>query len=596
MPFRTRFRALVLLLLRWILLLWGLRALLKSALAAFSGYEKLWLFTNTAYHRFTSMAMLGGTLRLRNGLSRAGHDEQVYNGATYTNWGFGVPVLQMPFHAAAFRMPSFPSRFFPDRAIYFFYLAVMVPCLWAAFDRLLAIRPGYEGRRLRRHALSWAAVLLTLTTALYPLMSCRFYVYEETIAYLVVCELLALAAYLFALGTWSPAAVVGIGVASGMGILVRPTGVVFAGVIALLVVVGSGAQRRRTIAVLAAALAPFVVFWAYGNWVRSGSPLAIGIANSMPFSEHHTPMVRFGSPCVDTGQHLKEAAVRLYRSFFIALPDDDPFSWMRRCRFDFETRPPAGQAYAQEPFFGVGVLIVLGWILLHHLARRERRLAPYLPFAGLAALFGAYVSAGAGFAWRYTGDFWPLIVLACVEYVRALPAAADRVLGFRLALAFAAVSQSVNAREIKPAQDTVVTLPPEKEGEQWDAFNDSRLVMDPRVPSHLECGDRLAALVNNGMGWYPGCGVGTFTNVYLGVPPKRDDGYTVRFQVEGALDPTLRVYVNGRIYTATRSGTTYTADVRIRYAALTAPTVVATIQWTRWLGLPGVRLQSIEIV
>jgi hypothetical protein len=600
MPWWTRSRALVPTVLRWILVLWGLWKLLKWTLAAFSGYEKLLLFTNTPYHRFTSMAMLSGTVRLRSALSKVGHDEQVYNGAGYTNWGFGVPALQMPFHAFAARWPilleGVPSHFFPDRAIFFFYLAGMIPFLWAAFDRLLAMRPGAPGGRLRRHALSWSAALLALSFALYPLISCRFFVYEETIAYLVVCELVAIGAYIFALRSWNPAAVAGAGVAAGVGLLVRPTGLVLVGVLATLVVLQG--RGKKTVAVFAASLAPFVLAWFYGNWVRSGSPLSIGLSNSLPSSEHQTPMLRFGSACVDTRAHFMEAASRLFRAFFMALPADgsDPFSWMRRCHFDFETRPPATESYALEPFFGVAVLFVLGWILLCALARRERRLAVYVPLAGLLALFGVYVSAGGGFAWRYTGDFWPLIVLACVEYVRVLPVAANRLLGARLALGFTALSAAVYKRQIEPAQTTVLTLAPEKAAVQWDAFNDSRWAMDPPMPSHLECGDRLVGLVNNGQGWSPGCFVNTFTNVYLGVPSKRDDRYTVRFQVEGVADPTLEVYVNGRIYTARRSGAMYATDVRIHYGALTSPTVVATIRWTRSLDLPRIKLQSIELI
>jgi hypothetical protein len=597
----TRSRAHALPTLRWFLLLagmWGgVWALLKWTLAAYGGKPRLWLFTSTPYHRYTSMAMLTGTLRLRNGLSKVGHDEQVFNGAGYTNWGFGVPALQLPFHAVAARVPSlFPSRFFPDRAIYFFYLAAMIPVLWAAFDRLLAMRAGEDGGRLRRHALSWSAVLVTLTAALYPLMSCRFLVYEETICYFVVCELAAIAAYIFALRSWSAPPLVGMGAAAGMGLLVRPTGLLYVGVLCSLVVLEG--RSKKALAVFAAALAPFVTAWAYGNWVRTGSPFAFGLANSLPFFEFDTPMLRFGSACVDTAPHLMQATARLFRSFFVALPEDagDPFSWMRRCHFELETRPPATESYALEPFFGIEVLILLGWMLFHLLARRERRLAAYVPFASLVALFGAYALAGAGFAWRYVGDFWPLIVLACVEYVRVLPVAANRVLGLRLALVFAALSASTYVRAIKPALPTVITLAPNQAATQWDAFSDSRWAMDVGVPSHLDCGDKLASLVNNGLGWNQECAVNTFTNVYLGVPFKGGDGYTVRFQVEGAAAPTLRVYLNGRLYTATRKGTTYTADVRIAYRALTSPTVVATIQWTRGLDLPRIKLRSIEIV
>jgi hypothetical protein len=593
MPFR---RVLLLRIVRWLLLLGGLWALLASALAAFGGYGHLWLFTKSEPHRFTAMAMLTGTLRLRNGLARAGFDEQTYNGATYTNWGFGVPLLQTPFQAVAHGMASFPSRFFPDRAIYFFYLAALIPFLWAAFDRLLAMRAiGVRGERLRRHALSWSATLFALTCALYPLMSCRFLMYEETISYLVVFELAAVAAYIFALSSWSSAAVAGMGVASGIGLLVRPTGLVLVGVLGLLVALES--RRRKPMCVFAAAVAPFLCAWLYTNAVRSGSPFSLGYSNGMPWFEYHTGMLRFGSRCVDTPEHGLQAAARLFRAFFVALPDDasDPLSWMKRCHFDFETRPPATESYALEPFFGVVVLAVLAWILLRHLVRRERRLAVYVPFGAMAALFAAYVLGGAGFGWRYEGDFWPLIVLVCVDYVRVLPLAANQFLGLRLALVLGIGSAAQYERIVAPAQVTLETLPPGAVATLWETFRSSRWSVDAPVPSHLECGSPLAPLHNNGKGWDAGCGVNTFTNVFLGVPPKKDDTYTVRFRVEGEDSPTLRVYVNGRLYTATKNGATYAADVHIRYGALTTPTVVATIEWTRALEPPRLKLRSIEL-
>jgi hypothetical protein len=597
MPSWTRLRALALWIARWTLLLCGLWALVRCSAAAFGGYDKIWIFTRTWHHRFTSMAMLTGTLRMRNGVFKAWHDEQVYNGAAYTNWGFGVPALQMPFHAVAYRMPwRFPFHFFPDHAIFFFYLAAMIPFLWAAFNRLLAMRQVAGVGRVRRHVLSWAAVLVTLSCTIYPLMSCRFIVYEETISYFIVFELVAIGAYIFAQRSWSSGPVIGLGVACGVVLLVRPTGLVYAGLFGLMVILES--RRKKPVALFAGALAPFVCAWSYGNWVRTGSPFALGLQNSLPFSPYHTPMLRFGSPCVDTPRHMMQAATRLFRSFFIAIPNDavDPPSWMKQCHFGFEMRPPPSESYGMEPFFGVAVLVLLGWILLHHLARRERRLAVYVPFAGMAALFGAYVLVGAGFIWRYAGDFWPLIVLACVQYVRALPVAANRFLGLRLALVFLAISVAVYTRHIKPAQATLEVLTPEAAADQWATFSNSRWSMDPPVASRLVCGDKLAPLFNNGMGWDPGCTVNTFTNVYLGVPSKNNDRYALRFEVEGEAPAMLRVYVNGHIYSATREGPAYTADVRIHYADLIAPTVVATIQWTAGLEVPQIKLLSIEIM
>src|SRR5580704_13304772 len=111
---------------RGLLFIAGSLLLLGTALVA-CGY--LWNFTYTDQHRFTSMAMLEGTLRLHGGISRITSDEQIFNGAGYTNWGYGVPLLELPFHAVARRVHAFATGFFPDRAIFFLYLAGLPPVL-----------------------------------------------------------------------------------------------------------------------------------------------------------------------------------------------------------------------------------------------------------------------------------------------------------------------------------------------------------------------------------------------------------------------------------------------------------------------------------
>src|SRR5438034_5932512 len=44
------------------------------------------------------------------------HDFEFHNGALYTHWGYGVPLLQMPFHLLATAFSSGPGFHpFPDR-------------------------------------------------------------------------------------------------------------------------------------------------------------------------------------------------------------------------------------------------------------------------------------------------------------------------------------------------------------------------------------------------------------------------------------------------------------------------------------------------
>jgi hypothetical protein len=624
LPFRSRLRALALALPRWLLLLWGLSFIARTALRAMGGYDRLWLFQRMPQTRYTAMAILTGTLRLRNGLQHVAGDEQVYNGAGYTNWGFGAPLLQTPFHWwASKHVAQYASKFFPDRAIFFFYLLVLIPVLWAAFDRLLAQRERPGAGRLRRHLISWAATLFVLTCTLYPLMSCRFLIYEETIAYMVVFELFALSAFIFAQPAWGSAAVTMLGVAAGVGLLVRSIGLLYVGLWGMLLLLQS--RRLKPVLVYSAVLMPFLGFWLYSNTVRSGSPLALGYSNSLPGYPYHLAVVRFGNRCADTRDHFFDAAWHLFRGLFLNVNDPpgplpplpsarpphpplvpEPPSWLRQCHFEFELRPPPGQAYDLEPLLGTGVLVLLVWILVHYLVRRERRLSLYLPFACFAALFIAYAKGVPGLAWRYDGDFWPFVVLACVQYTSWLPRGAARAVGPPLALALAVWCYASLVRDVDPALATLEMIDPNdpatKPTTMWDDFSNSRYSLDPTLASFVRCGDRLAWPTKNGQGWTgswggPGCAVDPATLVYLGVPHKRDGRYALRFTTRGVRENELRVYVNGRVYMAHRSGDAFSVPVDIRYDALTSPIVMTTIEWTTAFDPPpGVELLTIELI
>jgi hypothetical protein len=302
-------------------------------------YGKIWCFEAKPPHRFTARAILTGTLRLRGMVTHAGHDEQIYNGAIYTNWGFGVPILQIPFHLAAGAFRSMQG-FFPDRAIYFIYLSAMMPVLWAAFDRLMAMKEPPGTSRGWRLATSWAAAWMVLNVTLFPFMSTRFVMYEEAISYLMIFELLAMSAYIFALRSWRPVHVVAMALAAGIGLLVRPIGLVYLAVWGLLVLLERHGRIKRTV-LFAAVAAPFVAFFLYSNWVRSGSPLGLGYGNSNPAWDFETPILRFGSICEDTPAHVAQTAGRLFNGFFFYVTIHPSSAWMAHCHYGLEERDKA---------------------------------------------------------------------------------------------------------------------------------------------------------------------------------------------------------------------------------------------------------------
>jgi hypothetical protein len=375
-----------------------------------------------------------------------------------------------------------------------------------------------------------------------------------------------------------------------MGLLVRPTGLVYVGVWGAIVAL----QRRpkRTLQ-FAAAVAPFAAFFLYSNWVRSGSPLALGFANSNPWVEIHVAIQRFGSVCADSAVHALEIAWRLFVGFFVYIWRRPSSDWLRTCQFgNLDERDGT-----QEPYFGPAVLVMLVAFVVGLARRRERRLALWVPYAAMAMLFAAYVRQGWGFNWRYEGDFWPLIILAAVQYVHTLPPERVRPLTGRTVAIFLVGGAILLGRFLVPWEwDVRADIVPTREAARMEAdFLASHAGVDAPLPSKLSCGDRMDGPYKNGVGWRDGCRVATFTNVYLGVPRKDGDHYVLRMRTEGMPMQAAQVYVNGKIYTAEKRGDAYEADVVIRYERLSSPIVIATVLWTRDAEPPPAKLLSIEL-
>jgi hypothetical protein len=114
----------------------------------------------------------------------------------------------------------------------------------------------------------------------------------------------------------------------------------------------------------------------------------------------------------------------------------------------------------------------------------------------------------------------------------------------------------------------------------WDDFKGSRWSEDPPLAPVAKCGEHHSWPFHNFQGWESNCYVDVATNVYLGVPAKSDDRYVFHFHTRHVSSPTLRVYINGRYYTAHKAGDDYTADVLIDRRRLTSPIVMTSIEWT----------------
>jgi hypothetical protein len=337
-------------------------------------------------------------------------------------------------------------------------------------------------------------------------------------------------------------------------------------------------ERRtlRSVATFAAAASPLALFWLYSNWVKSGSPISFGYENGMPWFPYHTKMLRFRDySCADTVGHAWGAAKELFGWLFLSVTDPTDAN-LKQCHFAWEPRPPWN---SHEAFLGPWVLAFVGWVTAHYVARRERRAALYVPIVTCVVLFFNYART-VGFAWRYIGDFWPLLVVIAVQYATWLPSGVGRLPHLRMAACFWILSLVIFRTQVEPAVPTIQNASEGQIAGLSAAFTQSRYSEDPELPSRIACGAVPSWPYHNGEGWSASCGVDSYTDVFLHVPKRGDEHYELRFATRDFDMPVVRVFVNGRLYTATRNGQEYEVPVTLHYGRLTTPTVMVAVEWT----------------
>jgi hypothetical protein len=567
----------------------GVAALLGICLYAHGGPDHLLQYSAHFAHKFTARAMMEKTLAMDRTLYGVTmNDEQVYDGAGFTNWGFGVPLLQIPFHALVpFAGTHLKCRFFPDRLIFFVYLAGLVPLFWTTLTRATLAESDKRPCPLSTWLCSWSSALLALAYALFPLLSFRFIVYEETIAYFVVAQLYALCFYVRFVQSKNAFWVCAGALAAGMGLLIRPTGVPYLALWGALCVLGD--RRWRTAALYCGTSAPLVAFWLYSNWVKGGSPWTLGYQNGLPEYAFHYAMQRFGDRCEEVRSSSFTSVKWLFESFFLRMPDPTPIQ--TRCHYLFEVH-----TRSHEPFFPPTVLVILCGSLFYH-AVHKRAVAYYLPQATFVALFLAYARSAVGFTYRYAADFWPLVILVLVHLAPAARLNDRRRLGLGLGLALGFYGFIGVAQDVAPALSSIAAIDGSLVAVADEEHARVASIDEPMLPARVECGEALPPWPRaNGKGWGRHCEVDVVTNLFLGVLRRTDSIYHLRFKTDHPASPSLRVYINGGYYDA-RLGQDdyYKVEFELDYKKLYSPGIMVAVEWTRDEFAPPLKLMEIEL-
>ncbi len=563
-------------------------ALAVICLFAFGGPRPLWRYVETDVHRVTSLEMLHGRLAyplaLVDGL--ATNDMEIFNGAQFTHWGFGVPLLQMPFHWLVQIFPTLSAgEYFPDRAIFFFYMTLCSGFVFFALYRFLRYR-WKEAMPIAILLLGGLATLSLVAVSLFSLISGRFIVYEETMAYFTLCELGCLACYLlYARSERQGWAALSGGLAA-LGLLTRQTGFFY--LLAWGCCFYLWGRDRRGLRKYVIGATPVIVFWMLTNVVKAGSPFSLGFQNSSPYFEQQFDALRFGTACSHSWQGMRAIAGQLAMALLFRQPE--PSAKLAHCFFQLEQ-----DELSRPPYLGWLPLLVLIAATTVLFIRRRKRWEALIPWLGVLALFAAYTHAGIGFGGRYTADFWPFIILGAAQPLLFL----DRWGKWEKSVVVAALGAIAPALIAFQIQSTVIPSHRQiRASERPDRYlttkDKLRYLQGAFVPevlsTELTCHGSRYPIYGNGLGWDGGCSVGSMTNLFLGLPQRKTGHYRLSFSVDKTLADEYLVYINGKLYHAHRQGAEYAADFSLNDDRLYSRNIQVAIRWTPDWSKPDLHL------
>ena len=487
-------------------------------------------------HRFTAMSMLTGSLKYHYSLVSLVGDEQVYDGAGYTNWGYGVPLSSSvprgcPPHGVA------ALRVLPGSSDLLRYLALTAAILWAGWTSPPRTG-GEEARSCHRFGGTCSRPgrpVAASCAGVYPSIAAHLHVYDETIVYLVFTELVAMSAYVFLLGSRGWAPVVALAAAARLGLLTRPTGAIFLAMWAVLVVLERPCKRAAIVFLGSVAPVRRLLdgheLGAHGLIRNGASVFRTGCSARRPRGLQQ----RLRQPSASTtGTTRCGPRAPSSMLFFILVPERQPF--LKDCQFAVRTPYLGGSGNRAVPKHGraalprmdpasqrIAATAYAGVLSPSCRVRVDVRLVRLRGCGCRLALRRRFLAAGLRCCRSSTCGpcpWWPR------RYSSAWPLAAVLLTG-----AYSSYEHHVE--------------PTKKEIENIDAGSDRAHAGGIR--EHARSGQDKILPVEGALrqspgtghtstfpgartwaGWEPDCGVRTVTEIFLGVPPSKPNDYLRR--------------------------------------------------------------------
>ncbi len=251
-------------------------------------------------------SLLRGNLSLTNDPTALFND-WAWNGAwAHQVWGLGVPLLRLPFEAAA---RVFGADAFPDRIV---LLLIIAAAAAAVFRISWILAPSDSNYRIMLAFLLSSSILLD--PLIFGIVQTRMKVYEEAALCLASLNYVLWALILRAVEKSPRRLSPLIGAMAGFLVWIRPTGL-FYGLsgIALLYLVRRKTEERIKLGTFWAGYLPVVSGCLYLNYLRFGSPLEFGHSINLTLPDNALAL-RFGTAfsAVPLSQAIGELSQALF--------------------------------------------------------------------------------------------------------------------------------------------------------------------------------------------------------------------------------------------------------------------------------------------
>lgn len=490
------------------------------------------LYTNST-HVLQSISYLNGFLYLPLNPNNLIGDLHFFNGAWYSAWGSGIPILQLPFHFISDLLFGIP---FPDILIFIFFSLISTNILYKFLKKRIP------------KILSLLLSYIIIFCSLFWIVSYRFLIYEESAAYFIIFTINSFVYFIESIESkdkkYIPYLVLNIFIT----ILIRPTALFTA----ILVFIFFIFKNKNFIK-------PYIfyfifpgILYAFLNFMKSGTIFPSGLATTHPGVIFELFNTRIGSPCfynTNFSVYL-ERFFQIFSAFFMPLSFDEA-----KTSINCVTMLEDSKAL-KKPWFSIYILysILLSFVYLLY----RRKFFEFLfIFFGIFIVLTIYTFLTNGAAYRYNVDFFFYIYFTLYTLMQmnimnwcpsinlkkylSLKFSLDALLKIMIVFIFVYHFYPTSLNIIKHNGGATLY-------KNWIINDELKWNISGNFPISRKCKNDVVGGfgIYDKMGWQNNCKISRFLNIYLSVP---NDKKWYKIKLNGSNIPKkLDVRINGKFY------------------------------------------------